>query len=78
MNLPNRKPATARLLLRTRPTIGTGQRPPADRQAIWRRLPALDSAQKILIPSDHAFDHAAGAWAAQVAGPPAKVSTHIR
>lgn len=79
MNLPNRKPATARLLLRTRSTIGTGQRPPADRQAIWRRLPALDSAQKILIPyADDAFDHAAGAWAAQVAGPAAKVTARSR
>ena len=40
----------ADLLFRTLSTIGTGQRPPADRQAIWRRLLAMDSAQKILIP----------------------------
>ena len=69
----------ADLLFRTLSTIGTGQRPPADRQAIWRRLLAMDSAQKILIPhADYAFNNAAGAWAAQVAGPDAKVTARIR
>ena len=69
----------ADLLFRTLSTIGTGQRPPADRQAIWRRLLEMDRAQKIQIPyADHAFDDAAGAWAAQVAGPHAKVTARIR
>ena len=69
----------ADLLFRSLTTIGTGQRPPADRQAIWRRLLAMDSAQKILIPyADFAFDDAAGAWAAQVVGPHAKVTARIR
>ena len=69
----------ADLLLRTLSTIGTGQRPPADRQAIWRRLLAMASAQKVLIPyADYAFDDAADAWAAQVAGPHAKVTARIR
>lgn len=69
----------ADLPFRTLSTIGTGQRPPADRQAIWRRLLAMDSAQKILIAyAAYAFDDAAGAWAAQVAGPHAKVTARIR
>lgn len=69
----------ADLLFRSLSTIGTGQRPLADRQSIWRRLLAMDSAQKILIPyADFAFDDAAGAWAAQVAGPHAKVTARVR
>jgi NADPH:quinone reductase len=69
----------ADLLFRTLSTIGTGQRPPADRQALWRRLLAMDCAQKFVVPyADYQFDDAAAAWAAQVAGPHAKVTARLR
>lgn len=69
----------ADLLFRTLSTVGTGQRPAADRRAIWERLLAMDREQKFGI--DHAefsFDRAADAWAAQVAGPHAKVTARMR
>jgi NADPH2:quinone reductase len=68
----------ADLLFRTLSCVGTGQRPPADRQAIWRRL--LTMAKRDHIVVDHlefSFDQAAEAWAAQVAGPHAKVTARL-
>jgi NADPH:quinone reductase-like Zn-dependent oxidoreductase len=64
----------ADLLFRTLSTIGTGQRPPADRRAIWERL--LKMARDPGLSVDYAhfeFGQAAEAWAAQVAGPHAKI-----
>lgn len=69
----------ADLLFRSLSTIGTGQRPPADRRAIWQRLLVIAREQKILVDYvDFSFDEAAQAWAAQVAGPHAKVTARIR
>ena len=69
----------ADLLFRTLSTIGTGQRPAADRRAIWERLLAMDRQCKFSIDYvEFSFDDAAKAWAAQVVGPHAKVTARIR
>ena len=69
----------ADLLFRTLSCVGTGQRPPADRRAIWERLLRIAREQKISVDyMDFRFDQAAEAWAAQVAGPHAKVTARIR
>ena len=69
----------ADLLFRTLSTIGTGQRPAADRRAIWERLLAMDRQRKFSIDYvEFSFDDAAKAWAAQVVGPHAKVTARIR
>nr|WP_313418276.1 zinc-binding alcohol dehydrogenase family protein [Brevundimonas diminuta] len=67
------------LLFRTLTCIGTGQRPPADREAIWRRLLAMQKAQAIEVDyADHEFADLAAAWAAQVRGPHAKITARVR
>ncbi|AZS19302.1 zinc-binding dehydrogenase [Caulobacter sp. FWC26] len=67
------------LLFRTLTCIGTGQRPPADRETIWRRLLAMQKAQKLIIDYvDYDFADAAAAWAAQVSGPHAKITAKVR
>ena len=69
----------ADLLFRTLSTIGTGQRPPADRQAIWRRL--LDISQQANLQVDYVdytLDQAAEAWQAQQNGPHAKITARLR
>ena len=67
------------LLFRTLSTIGTGQRPPADRRAIWERLLVIAREQKMIVDYvDYSFEQAAEAWAAQVSGPHAKVTARIR
>lgn len=69
----------ADLLFRTLSTIGTGQRPPADRRAIWLRLLTIAREQKLSVDYlDFDLEHAAEAWAAQVAGPHAKITARIR
>jgi len=69
----------ADLLFRSLSTIGTGQRPPADRRAIWQRLLKIAREQKIEVDYvDFRFDEAAAAWAAQVGGPHAKVTARLR
>lgn len=69
----------ADLLFRTLSTIGTGQRPPADRRALWERLLAMHRQQPFAIDyTDFRFEQAGEAWAAQVAGPHAKVTARIR
>lgn len=69
----------ADLLFRTLSCIGTGQRPPADRRAIWERLLVIARDEKIAIDYvDFRFEEAAAAWAAQVAGPHAKVTARVR
>jgi len=69
----------ADLLFRTLSCIGTGQRPPADRRAIWERLLAMDREQKFVIDYiDFKFEECAAAWAAQVSGPHAKVTARVR
>jgi NADPH:quinone reductase-like Zn-dependent oxidoreductase len=69
----------ADLLFRTLSTIGTGQRPPADRHAIWLRLLNIAREREIAVDYlDFEFGRAGEAWAAQVAGPHAKVIARIR
>ena len=67
------------LLFRTLTCIGTGQRPPADREAIWRRLLAMQKDQAIKVDYlDYEFSDAPEAWAAQVSGPHAKITAKLR
>lgn len=69
----------ADLLFRTLSCIGTGQRAPADRRAIWERLLRIAREQDIQIDySDFAFEDAGAAWAAQVRGPHAKITARVR
>lgn len=69
----------ADLLFRTLSCVGTGQRPPADRRAIWERLLRIAREQKIVVDyMDYSLDQAAEAWAAQVDGPHAKITARIR
>ncbi|MDB5748207.1 MAG: alcohol dehydrogenase [Massilia sp.] len=69
----------ADLLFRTLSCIGTGQRPPADRRAIWERLLRVAREQDIQIDYvDYAFEDAAAAWAAQIDGPHAKITARVR
>lgn len=69
----------ADLLFRTLSCIGTGQRPPADRRAIWERLLRIAREQTIQIDyADFAFDDAAAAWAAQIDGAHAKITARVR
>ncbi|MDZ5455127.1 MULTISPECIES: quinone oxidoreductase family protein [Azohydromonas] len=64
----------ADLLFRTLSTVGTGQRPPADRRAIWERLLELARSPGIVLEyADYTLDQAAQAWAAQLSGPHAKI-----
>lgn len=68
----------ATLLFRSLSVIGTGQRPPADREQIWRRL--LKIAKDINIQIDYIdyyFDDAPDAWQAQVNGPHAKITAKL-
>ncbi len=65
----------ADLLFRTLSCVGTGQHPAVDREATWRRLLLMAKAHQIT------FDHVGyglsdltAAWAAQVAGPHAKIT----
>lgn len=68
----------ADLLFRTLSCIGTGQRPPADRRAIWERLLVIAREQAITVDyADYRFDQATEAWAAQTAAPHAKITAAI-
>jgi len=67
------------LLFRTLTCIGTGQRPATDREAIWRRLLAMQKDQAIEVDYvDYDFADSADAWAAQVSGPHAKITAKVR
>lgn len=67
------------LLFRTLTCIGTGQRPAADREQIWRRLLAMQKDQSIEVDYvDYDFADSADAWAAQVSGPHAKITAKVR
>jgi hypothetical protein len=66
-------------LFRNLSCIGTGQRPPADRQQIWQRLLRIAKERQIQVDyADYTLDQAAEAWAAQVAGPHAKITASVR
>jgi NADPH2:quinone reductase len=69
----------ADLLFRSLSCIGTGQRPPADRRAIWERLLRISREQKIEVDYlDYDFDQAPQAWADQISGPHAKITARVR
>lgn len=68
----------AHLLFRTLSTIGTGQRPPAEREAIWRRLLDIATSEGIDIDYlDYRFDDISTAWEAQQSAPHAKITAKI-
>lgn len=69
----------ADLLFRSLSCIGTGQRPPADRQAVWHRLLQLHRDQPLLVDQQRfTLDEAPQAWAAQVASPHGKITARVR
>lgn len=69
----------ADLLFRTLSCVGTGQRPPAEREAVWRRLLALAAQHRITVDQvGYTLDEAALAWEAQRSGPHAKVTASVR
>jgi NADPH:quinone reductase-like Zn-dependent oxidoreductase len=69
----------ADLLFRTLSVVGTGQRPPQDRQAIWRRLLDMNRQQKFEIEyADYSLPRATEAWAEQLKGPHAKITAEMR
>jgi NADPH:quinone reductase-like Zn-dependent oxidoreductase len=69
----------ADLLFRTLSCIGTGQRPPADREQIWLRLLQMDREQRFDIDYvDYTLEQAAEAWQAQQAGVHAKITARLR
>jgi NADPH:quinone reductase-like Zn-dependent oxidoreductase len=62
------------MLSRTLTCVGTGQRAPEDRRAIWERLLELGLSQGIDVDyREFTLDDAAQAWALQAASPHAKV-----
>lgn len=67
------------LLYRTLTTVGTGQRPPGEREQIWRRLLRLSTEVDLSMPMTHYPLEAAGAaWEAQVASPHGKIFVDVR
>jgi len=69
----------ALLLFRTLSVVGTGQRPPADRENIWRRLLKIAEQENIEIDYlDFDFADADQAWQAQIDGPHAKITARVR
>jgi NADPH2:quinone reductase len=69
----------ADLLFRTLSCVGTGQRPPAEREATWRRLLVLAREHRIVVDQvGYTLDQVAQAWAAQASGPHAKVTARVR
>ena len=69
----------ADLLFKTLSCIGTGQRPPADRQKIWQRLLKISQEQNITVDySEFSFSDTSDAWQAQQAGPHAKIYAKLK
>ena len=66
------------LLFRTLTLVGTGQRPPEDRERIWRMLLAVARQHRLTVDHlDYRLDQVAEAWAAQAAAPHAKITARI-
>jgi NADPH:quinone reductase-like Zn-dependent oxidoreductase len=69
----------ADLLFRTFSVVGTGQRAPPERQAIWQSLLAMNRVQKFEIEySDYSLPRVTEAWQAQIKGPHAKITAAMR
>jgi NADPH:quinone reductase-like Zn-dependent oxidoreductase len=67
------------LLFRTHGTVGTGQRPPEDRRAIWLRLLGLARDAELAVDLvRYPLERAGEAWAQQAASPHAKVLLDVR
>jgi NADPH:quinone reductase len=68
----------ADLLFRTLTVVGTGQRPPNDRERVWRKLLQLARDHRVEVDyADYPFDQIPEAWARQVASPHAKITSKI-
>jgi NADPH:quinone reductase-like Zn-dependent oxidoreductase len=67
------------LLFRSWSVVGTGQRPPADRCNIWKRLLGMAREHNITVDyADFKFDEAAKAWELQKSGAHAKITAKVR
>jgi NADPH:quinone reductase-like Zn-dependent oxidoreductase len=67
------------LLFRTHTCVGTGQRSPEDRRAIWERLLTLARDNDITVDyADYTLEQASDAWQAQLDSPHAKIIGKIR
>lgn len=68
----------ADMLFRTHTCVGTGQRAPDDRHAIWNRLLNISREREITVDfARYTLDEAPQAWAAMAASPHAKVIASI-
>jgi NADPH:quinone reductase-like Zn-dependent oxidoreductase len=66
------------LLYRTHTCVGTGQRAPGDRRAIWEELLAIAKQRQIVVPHvSYPLEQVEQAWAAQVGSPHGKVFLDI-
>jgi NADPH:quinone reductase len=69
----------ADLLFRTLSVVGTGQRPPADRQAIWQGLLEMNRRKKFEVEYvDYPLSRVSEAWQAQQKGVHAKIISAMR
>jgi NADPH:quinone reductase len=69
----------ADLLFRTLTVVGTGQRPPADRQVIWQRLLGMNRQQEFVIEyADYSLPRVTEAWQSQLKGAHAKITAPMR
>jgi NADPH:quinone reductase len=69
----------ADLLFRTLSVVGTGQRAPQDRQAIWQGLLEMNRQQKFEIEYlDYSLPLVTEAWQVQLKGPHAKITAVMR
>ena len=67
------------LLFRTLSCVGTGQRAPWDREAIWYRLMVMAREFNITVDyADFTLDQAPEAWALQLSGAHAKITAKVR
>lgn len=68
----------AHLLFRTLTTIGTGQRPPAERKDVWLRLLDIFEQEKLTVEyKEFAFEQVGEAWQTQQRGAHAKIITTL-
>jgi NADPH2:quinone reductase len=69
----------ADLLFRTLSVVGTGQRPPQDREAIWQGLLEMNRQKKFEIEYvDYSLSRVSEAWQAQQQGVHAKITAAMR
>ena len=67
------------LVFRTVGVVGSGQREPSDREAIWRKLLKLAYEQSLFVEYiEMPFERAAEAWELQKSGPHAKIISKLK